>query len=348
MAKKQRLNKGQQRRVKQNQRKRLEQVDIDWQSDQLDAPEEGRVVSRYGQHVDIRSQQGEVVRCHIRRTVTSLVCGDKVQWRRAKNSKDGMQGVVEAVFDRETLLSRPDFYDGLKPVAANIDQIFVISSVLPAYTTQIIDRYLVACEDIGIEPTIVLNKIDLLSELDDNQQALIENTLNYYASMGYTVLQVSSSQAEGLQPLLAQLPEHTSIVVGQSGVGKSSLVNNILPQVNTETRAVSENSGLGQHTTTVATWYDLPHGGALIDSPGIREFSLWHLDPEQVAWGYKDFRDYLGSCKFRDCKHRGDPGCALQQAVADGHIAGWRLDNFHRIIDSMKTDKPSRALQRGS
>ena len=347
MANKKRLNKGQQRRVKSNQRKRLEQVDVDFQSDQLGPAEQGRVISRYGQHADVMSDNAETFRCHIRRNINSLVCGDRVQWRRATASMDGMQGVVEAVHERETLLSRPDFYDGLKPVAANIDQILVVSSVLPAYSTQIIDRYIVACEDIGIEPIIVLNKTDLLGDLDEQQQQHIVSTFEHYQTIGYTTLKVSSTTQQDLTPLMQQLPEHTSIVVGQSGVGKSSLVNQILPQVNTHTKEVSENSGLGQHTTTVATWYLLEGEGALIDSPGIREFSLWHLEPERVAWCYKDFRPFLGGCKFRDCKNKNDPGCALQEAVEKGEIADWRLQNYHRIIESMNTKKPPRALVRG-
>ncbi|TDP37543.1 ribosome biogenesis GTPase [Idiomarina aquatica] len=347
MVKKRRLNKGQQRRVKQNQRKRLEQPGLDFDSDQLGPSEQGRVVSRYGQHADIIDNDGVLIRCHIRRAVDSLVCGDRVIWRRATSSTDGMQGVIEAVHDRESLLSRPDFYDGLKPVAANVDQIFVISSVLPAFSSQIIDRYIVACEDIHIEPIIVLNKIDLLAELSSNEQQLINDCLNYYQEIGYKVLKVSSALEHGLTAMTEKLPGHISIVVGQSGVGKSSLVNNILPEVGTATKQVSDNSGLGQHTTTVATWYDLPAGGSLIDSPGIREFSLWHLEKDRVAWGFKDFRPYLGGCKFRDCKHRNDPGCALQQATDAGEIASWRLQNYHRIIESMDSQKPNRVMPRG-
>lgn len=347
MVKKKRLNKGQQRRVNTNQQKRLDQTEVEWHNDQLGPAEGGRIISRYGQHADVLGADGITRRCHIRRNISSLVCGDRVQWRQATNSQDGMQGVIEAVHERETLLSRPDFYDGLKPVAANIDQIFVVSSVLPAFSTQIIDRYLVACEDIGIEPTIVLNKVDLIEQLSVEEQIHINAALDYYQAIGYSTVRVSSTTQQGLLPLVAQLPGRTSIVVGQSGVGKSSLVNEIMPQVNAETKQVSENSGLGQHTTTVATWYSLPDDGVLIDSPGIREFSLWHLAAEQIEQGYKDFRPFLGLCKFRDCKHKNDPGCALREAVEEQHIAAWRLDNFHRIMDSMNSKKPPRAIVRG-
>ena len=345
MAKRKRLNKGQQRRVSANQKKRLKGNDVEWNDGQLNAPETGRVISRFGQHADIRDEQGNTYRCHIRRVVDSLVCGDIVQWARATTDQQGMQGVVIAVHERQSLLSRPDYYDGLKPVASNIDQIFVISSVLPSFSAQIIDRYLVACEDIGIEPIIVLNKADLLDNIDDEEKAHIEQRLADYQSIGYTVLPVSSTTGEGLETLRQRLKDHVSIVVGQSGVGKSSLVNQLLPEVNAETKQVSDNSGLGQHTTTVATWYDLNEGGALIDSPGIREFSLWHLEPERVAWCYVDFRDYLGGCKFRDCKHADDPGCALQDAVCKNELHEWRLSNYHRIIETMKTQKPSRVIR---
>ena len=345
MAKRKRLNKGQQRRVSANQKKRLKGNDVEWNDGQLNAPETGRVISRFGQHADIRDEQGNTYRCHIRRVVDSLVCGDIVQWARATTDQQGMQGVVIAVHERQSLLSRPDYYDGLKPVASNIDQIFVISSVLPSFSAQIIDRYLVACEDIGIEPIIVLNKADLLDNIDDEEKAHIEQRLADYQNIGYTVLQVSSTTGEGLETLRQRLKDHVSIVVGQSGVGKSSLVNQLLPEVNAETKQVSDNSGLGQHTTTVATWYDLAEGGALIDSPGIREFSLWHLEPERVAWCYVDFRDYLGGCKFRDCKHAEDPGCALQEAVSKNELHDWRLSNYHRIIETMKTQKPSRVIR---
>ncbi|MCK7459680.1 small ribosomal subunit biogenesis GTPase RsgA [Idiomarina aminovorans] len=345
MVKRRRLNKGQQRQVSVNQKKRLKNSDIEWTDSQLNPPEAGRVISRFGQHADIRDEQGNTYRCHIRRVIGSLVCGDSVLWSRATAEQQGMQGVVVAVQERESLLSRPDYYDGLKPVAANIDQIFIISSVLPSFSSPLIDRYLIACEDMGIEPVVVLNKADLLPQIDEHERLHIEQRLKDYESIGYKVLQVSSTTQRGLDSLQDLLKDSISIVVGQSGVGKSSLVNQLLPNVNANTNLVSGNSGLGQHTTTVATWYDLKQGGALIDSPGIREFSLWHLEPERIARCYVEFRDYLGGCKFRDCKHADDPGCALQEAVSNNQLHEWRLSNYHRIIETMKTQKPSRATR---
>lgn len=232
---------------------------------------------------------------------------------------------------------RPDFYDGIKPVAANIDQIVIISAVLPELSLNIIDRYLVACEVTGIPPIIVLNKVDLLT---DGQRMIVEKQLAIYTHIGYQVFMISCQNQQGLEQLQAILADKVSILVGQSGVGKSTIINLLLPhQQSVMTGEISEISGLGQHTTTTTRLYHLPNGGEIIDSPGIREFGLWHLEPEQVIKGFKEFYDYLGHCQFRDCNHRDTPGCALQQAVRDGEIASSRLDNYQRILQTMQDVK---------
>ncbi|OXY80714.1 small ribosomal subunit biogenesis GTPase RsgA [Oceanimonas doudoroffii] len=339
MTKKKRLSKGQKRRVSDNHSRRLKKQQAEVIDDTLlGAPEEGVVISRFGQHADIEDGEGRVHRCNLRRTIGSLVTGDRVVWRPGTDALQGISGVVEAVHPRATVLTRPDYYDGIKPVAANIDQIVVVSAVLPELSCHIIDRYLVAAEDVEMPPMLVLNKVDLLS---DEQRRDAERDLQRYRDIGYRVLLVSCDTGEGLDELQQALSSHTSIFVGQSGVGKSSLVNAIMPDVEAQTGAVSDNSGLGQHTTTTARLYHFATGGSLIDSPGIREFSLWHLAPERVAWCFREFRDYLGGCRFRDCKHGTDPGCLLQEAAADGRIHPERLDSYHRIMDAM-ADKPGR------
>ena len=344
MAKQKKLTKGQLRRVRSNRQKRLKSSSakseqIDWQADQLGPQLEGLVISRYGQHADIEAPDGELYRCNLRRTVGGLVTGDRVVWRQGNEAHSGISGVVEAVHPRSSELTRPDFYDGIKVVAANIDQIFIVSSVVPTFSTQIVDRYLVASEDVEIQPIIVLNKIDLL---DEEGFELLDEMLQPYREIGYEVIMLSSHTGEGVEALNAHLKDKVSIFVGQSGVGKSSLVNALMPQAELVTGDISDVSGLGMHTTTVAKLLHFPDGGDLIDSPGIREFALWHLDPERIAWCFKDFRGFLGGCKFRDCKHGDDPGCVLVEAVENGEIDPERFDNFHRILESLDNNKPNR------
>ncbi|CAM4174977.1 small ribosomal subunit biogenesis GTPase RsgA [Pseudoalteromonas ostreae] len=340
MAKQKKLSKGQSRRIKANHQKRLSNADHastkgtseQWQADNLGAAENAVVISRFGQHADIETDNGDVLRCNIRRTVKGIVCGDEVQFRRAKVSEGDLAGVIEAMHDRRSQLTRPDFYDGVKVIAANIDQILMVSAVLPEFTPSIIDRYLIACEDMGIEPILVLNKIDLI---DEQGLADINLVLDIYRDLGYQVLLVSNKTGYGIDALKETLVDKNSIFVGQSGVGKSTLVNTVLPDAEILTKEVSENSGLGQHTTTVSRLHHLPSGGNLIDSPGIREFGLWHLDVERVTWCFKEFRKFIGGCRFRDCKHLNDPGCIVRQAIDEGDISQLRFDSYHRILETM-------------
>ena len=338
---KNKLSKGQQRRVNANHERRLktsvEKPDLD--DNLFGEAAEGIVISRFGMHADVESADGETHRCNIRRTIRSLVTGDRVVWRPGKAAAEGVnvKGIVEAVHERTSVLTRPDFYDGVKPIAANINQIVIVSAILPELSLNIIDRYLVACETLDVEPIIVLNKIDLL---DAKGLDFVNTQMDIYRNIGFRVLMVSSYTQDGLKPLEEALTDRISIFAGQSGVGKSSLLNSLLGlPVEIVVNDVSDNSGLGQHTTTASRLYHFPHGGDVIDSPGVREFGLWHLEPEQVTHGFIDFHDYLGHCKYRDCKHDTDPGCAIREAVEQGKIAVSRFENYHRILESMSQVK---------
>ncbi|MBN6710560.1 small ribosomal subunit biogenesis GTPase RsgA [Haemophilus haemoglobinophilus] len=342
---KRKLTQNQQRRIQFNNAKALHRhqrrhkSDIDWQEDMLGNSQDGVVVTRYAAHADVENEQGEIIRCNLRRTLKSVVVGDHVVWRKGKAQLQGVSGVIEAVQPRQNEIARPDYYDGLKPIAANIDRIIIVSAVLPSLSLNIIDRYLVVCESSNIPAIIVVNKADLLTREDRKE---VELQLEIYQKIGYETLLISAKSGENMEKFTALLSQGTSIFVGQSGVGKSSLINHILPEVQAQTGDVSQVSGLGQHTTTSSRLYHLPQGGNLIDSPGIREFGLWHLEQDQITKGYREFQYFLGACKFRDCKHLHDPGCAIQLAVEEGKIHPLRFENYHRLIASLAETKSKR------
>ncbi len=290
---------------------------------------EGLVIAHYGTQVEIESAPRQSLRCHLRANLDSLVTGDTVIWCEGEPT-----GVVVAQLPRSSVLSRPDPYGDMKAVAANIDRICVVIAPLPEPHANLIDRYLVAAEVSGITPLLVLNKADLL-RADTGLKAQLDALLAIYPTLGYELLETSCQQG-GLEPLTKALSGRTSVFVGQSGVGKSSLVNELLPGVDLRVGALSELTHKGTHTTTTAQLFHLPGGGSLIDSPGIREFGLWHMNRGQVAEGFREFREFLGHCRFRDCQHQREPGCAILEAVADGKISPVRLDSYRRIIESLE------------
>jgi ribosome biogenesis GTPase len=289
----------------------------------LGAEQTGLVIASFGASLEVEAANGERLRCLLRQNLPLIVVGDRVVWQ---TTQEG--GVVTALLERRSLLARPDNHGALRGLAANLDQIIVVAAPAPAYSTELIDQYLAAAELTGITPLLLFNKIDLIR---DEDQEGVAQLLQRYRDIGYRVLTASTRVNHGLDELIAQLKGHTNVFVGQSGVGKSSLSNALMPGLNIAVKALSEQSGLGQHTTSTARLYHLPQGGSVIDSPGVREFRLWPMDEATLAGGFREFHPFLGRCKFRDCKHQKEPGCALKGAVAAGAISGERLRSYHKI-----------------
>lgn len=242
------------------------------------------------------------------------------------------EGIITRVLERATTLVRPDRNNRGRPVAANLDQIVVVVAGKPRFEPAMLDRYLVAAELMGATPVIVVNKLDLL---DAQGLARLEQRLAAYRQLGYCLLYTSTRTADGLKDLHAQLKSHTSILVGQSGVGKSSLVQALLPDLEVRVGALSQATGLGRHTTTAAQLYHLPDGGDLIDSPGVRDFGLCPVPVEELANGFAEFRPYLGQCRFHNCRHLNEPGCAVQAAARQGHISRSRLESYQELASTM-------------
>lgn len=330
------------KKVQDERTKRAEQRNVKAEETLADSelgPEQtGRVVSHFGVQVDIepypyQMDQPTVTRCHKRSNLGDIVTGDLVIWR---ESKDNI-GVIVAVKERSNQLSRPGFRGEMKLIAANIDQMMVVIAPEPEPHQGLVDRYFIAAEYWGIEPILAINKADLFE--NSPYKARLEQLNNLYQSLGYKVITASSQTDTGLDELHDELREKTSVFVGQSGVGKSSLINALLPGSDILTGELSEGSRKGKHTTTTARLYHFATGGDLIDSPGIRELSLTNLDKDTILEGFKELHPFLGNCKFRNCNHLSEPGCAIREAHESGAISEERHTSLWRIIESLDEEQ---------
>lgn len=325
-----RLSKRQIERIQAIQERRRERLAtgaaaLEEESDLDEAPgEEGRVVVRHGANLAVEDSDGVVHQCVARRHIGQPVCGDRVVWQRLADGR----GLVSAILPRQSLLSRPDLSGRDKPLAANLTQLIILIAPEPEPGGYLIDQYLVAAETIGIGAVILGSKMDLLTAA---ARADFQQRFAHYAEIGYPCYWLSLRQPETLIALNTVLAGHTSILVGQSGVGKSSLVQALLPDRDIQIGRLSEATGLGRHTTSATTCYRLPGSGLLIDSPGVRSFRLGRIGREALEQGFRDFRPFLGHCRFANCHHGQEPGCAIRSAVATGQIHPERLQSFHQL-----------------
>jgi ribosome biogenesis GTPase len=279
----------------------------------------GQVAAAYGRHYLVETGDGSRYACFPRGKKSEVACGDRVTFARIA---DG-QGVIESVQARSTLFSRSAAHRQ-KLIAANVSQLAIVVAAEPSFSEELINRCLVAAEDQGMRSLILLNKCDL-----KEAAAAALARLQPYSQAGYQVLRLSAlAHADALR---APLAHQATVLVGQSGMGKSTIINALLPDARAATREISAFLASGRHTTTQARLYRLDAGSTLIDCPGLQEFGLHHLSLQDIETGFIEFRDFLGRCRFQNCRHQSEPGCALQQAVTQGAIHPRRLEMFRRI-----------------
>ena len=352
---KRRLSKHQRARVNKRAHAGAETINPDWET--------GVVVAHHGKRVEIQTgelfnsalplNKREILTSHIRANLPTLVCGDRVYFQRFNDKSDnGADCVIEKLQVRESVLNRPRPYSDPKPFAANVDLILLVIAPQPEPITNLIDRYLIAAENTGIEVFIIINKTDLL---DEETQAELREELQtlatLYESLDYSVFALSAlddhNNKNSANPINCQsdqkdlysaLAGKTGILVGQSGVGKSTIINAMAESPIALTGDISDSTVKGRHTTTHSSLFllklDEVNRCAVIDSPGVREFGLWHLSDEDIFNGLREFRPLANLCKFRDCDHKNSEGCAIQAAFKSGEISPSRIASYQHILAS--------------
>lgn len=290
--------------------------------------QKGLVVASYGKRYGVELEDGTQISCVTRGKKNDLACGDYVDIKLT----DKHEGVVEALDERSSLLFRSNAFR-TKTLAANVTQVVIVLATMPSFYEALLNRCLIAAEAAGIKVLIVLNKCDL----KDPTSTLAQ--LKTYQDLGYPVQALSAKQDIG--PLKAWLKHQVSVLIGQSGMGKSTIVNALLPESMVRTQEISDVLDSGKHTTTAAHLYHLDSESDLIDSPGLQEFGLNHLSLEQLEQAFIEFRSYLGKCRFNNCKHIHEPDCAVINAVNAGKISANRLAAYQEL--SQEINRPEYA-----
>jgi len=279
---------------------------------------QGRVITRYGQRQLVEDENGRVFQSVSRQNIGFSVTGDKILFQKTKHD----DAIVTAIYPRDNELKRQD-----KLIAANIDQLWLVVAIEPHYEFELIDRYLIMAENSNLPIGIIVNKIEL-----STTKSKAENDFLNYQSLGYDVHFLSVKKQINLDFFKEQLVNKSHIFLGQSGVGKSSLINSLIPDLQLRVNEISSKSKLGKHTTTNTTIYHIPSGGDLIDSPGVREFQLDSLTELEIKSGFKEFRALSDACRFRDCRHINEPNCAVKESLNQGKINPNRYQSYLNIL----------------
>ena len=289
----------------------------------------GRVISMHGLVSNVRTKDGTMFRCATRRLLKTLetdqrhivAVGDNVLIRPATNN----EGIIERIEPRRGIISRTS-RGRQHVIVANVDQLVIVTSAAePTIKPNLIDRMLITAEKVAIAPIICINKIDLVDAAE------LAPLVGVYGQLGYPVLAISAKTGAGVDRLREFVGGKQSVVAGQSGVGKSSLLNAIEPDLALRVRSVSNDTNKGRHTTSSALLIPLDNTGYIVDTPGFRQFELWDVIPEEVAGYYRDIRPYVSRCRYPDCTHTHEEECAVKDAVADGRIDLRRYDSYCHI-----------------
>lgn len=282
----------------------------------------GQVTAAFGRQYEVKTSEGLILTCYMRGKKGGIACGDLVD---ILPTTPG-QGVIETVLPRTNLFYRSDAFRQ-KLIAANVTQLIIVVAVIPSFSETLIDHYLVAAENERIKVLIVLNKCDI----SETVHTAIEK-LALYQQLGYPCLSISATN--DIKPLIPYLQQQKSLLIGQSGMGKSTIINALIPEARRATSEISLALDSGRHTTTHARLYAIDADSSIIDSPGMQEFGISHIDKTNLARGFIEFRPYLGgSCKFSNCRHLSEPGCALLLAAEKGEISTRRLSVYQKMME---------------
>ena len=283
----------------------------------------GTIIAAHGRHY-VADVEGRKIQCVTRAKKTNIAVGDVVNLQ--MTSAD--QARIESTAERKTLLYRSDQYKS-KLLAANLTRLFIVVATEPGFADDLISRSLVAAEAAGIDAHLILNKTDVTESLEKARERL-----KVYTSLGYPLHEVSAraNPEHAVATLMPLLEGQSSIFIGQSGMGKSSLINLLVPDADIAVREISAALDTGKHTTTFTRLYKLADGGAIIDSPGFQEFGLYHLTEGMLERAFVEFKPYLGGCKYYNCRHLAEPQCAVLAAVAEGKIAPMRQQLYAQLL----------------
>jgi ribosome biogenesis GTPase len=288
-------------------------------------PDTATVIATYSRRMRLRLANGDQVDARIKGKRIKPVCGDRVMAEPISSESDWL---ITAIANRDNELTRPNMRGQVEVLAANLDYLVVVAAAEPKVDWYIVDRYLCAAELMGIAAAVVYNKIDL-----DTEAASTAKELASYVKIGYDVVRCSASLGEGTDEVARLLEGRCAIIVGQSGVGKSSIINRLMGNTKQRTSALSDKTGEGRHTTVNSVMISLPNGGSVIDSPGVRDYAPALESSTGAAQGFREITEAAQHCKFANCRHLREPGCAVKAGVEDGTIIERRYQSYKRVIN---------------